>query len=62
MASIGPGVSKEDIARELAEWAAALWGPERAEAIREVLERTARQLSDIARNPPDPEMEPGFYQ
>ena len=62
MASMGSGVSREDIARDLVERASALWGPERAEAIRGVLERTAWQLSDIARNPPDPEMEPGFYQ
>ena len=62
MASMGPGISKKDIARELAERAAALWGPERAEAIRGVLDRTAWQPSDIARNPPDPEVEPVFYQ
>lgn len=60
--SMRPGSSSEEIARVLVEQAKALWGPERAEAIRALLEQTARQLADVDRSLPDREVEPGFYQ
>jgi hypothetical protein len=62
MVSMGPGASSEDITEELMEQAAALWGRERAEAIRPTLEETARHLLIVARNLPQHEVEPGFHQ
>ncbi len=62
MASMKPGVSPEDILRELQQQARILWGDRRAEEIEPSLEQTARQLVDVSRNLPFPEVEPGFYQ
>jgi len=62
MVSMRPGSSAQDIARELEEQAAALWGRRRAEAIRSSLEQTAHQLWEIGRHLPERDLEPGFYQ
>ena len=62
MASMKPGSSAQDIARELEEQAAALWGRQRAQAIRHSLEQTAQQLWEVGSHLPERELEPGFYQ
>jgi hypothetical protein len=62
MVSMKPGSSAQDIARELEEQAAVLWGRRRAQAIRGSLEQTAQQLWEVGRHLPERELEPGFYQ
>ena len=62
MASIHPGAPQEEILRELTQQAKALWGNDRAEALRDALEQTAGQLREVSQAPPRPEVEPGFYQ
>ena len=62
MVSMRLGASIGDVTNELVEQAAALWGRERAEAIRESLEQTARHLLNITQNLPDQNVEPSFYQ
>ena len=54
--------SIEDILRELTDRATALWGEERAVAMRPELEQTARHLQEIGRGTPGRDVEPGFYQ
>ncbi len=62
MATTQPGAAQEEIQHALAERARALWGNERAEELRSVLENTASQLHEVGRVLPKPEVEPGFYQ
>jgi preprotein translocase subunit SecY len=57
-----PGSSAQDIARDLEEQAAALWGRRRAQVIRRSLEQTAQQLWEVGRHLPERDLEPGFYQ
>ena len=62
MVGMRHGSSPQDIARELEEQAAALWGRWRAQALRSSLEQTAQQLWEIGCHLPERELEPGFYQ
>ena len=62
MATIRPGAPQQEIRQELTERARALWGNDRAEALRSALENTASQLEEVGRVLPKPEVEPGFYQ
>ena len=59
---MSPEESLEDILRDLTDRATALWGEERAGAMRPELEQTARQLQEIGRETPGRDVEPGFYQ
>ena len=61
MVSMGPGVTKEEMARQLKGNAEAVWGKERAEAIGQALEDTAANLWLLCQNLPDREEWPGFY-
>ena len=54
--------SQEKTLEELTRRAQALWGSSRAETLRSLLRDTAGQLSEIRRNPPENNEEPGFYQ
>ena len=56
-----PDETHQDVAQELLEQAAQLWGPERAEAIQPVLEEMAGNLLLLAQNPPHREEEPAFF-
>jgi hypothetical protein len=62
MVSMKPGASIEEVTQELIQQAAKLWGLERAEAMGETLEQTARNLLSVANNLPDKDIEPSFYQ
>jgi hypothetical protein len=53
--------SRDAIASSLRERATQLWGHERAEALRDIIERTADHLWQISQDPPPPDEEPGFY-
>ena len=52
--------SIEQITDSLKERATELWGRERAEAMRPVIEETAANIRRIAQDPPPPDEEPGF--
>lgn len=54
--------SKEEILQELTEKAIALFGQERAEALRASLEQTATYLLEIGQADLGTEVEPGFFQ
>ena len=54
-------ISLEAILRQLTEEAKERWGERRAEELRGSLEQTAQNLYQIAANPPNWEVEPGFY-
>ena len=54
-------LSLEAILRKLTEEAKERWGERRAEELRGSLEQTAQNLYQIATNPPNWEVEPGFY-
>ncbi len=53
-------LSPRDIAAALTERATALWGRERAAVLRPILEETSKHLWELARNPPESDVEPGF--
>ena len=55
-------VTKDEILRELTEKAVALWGQDRAEALKASLEQTATHLFEVGQAHPDTDIEPGFYQ
>lgn len=55
-------LTQEQILEELTRRAHDLWGPDRAAAMKASLEDTAQQLWEIRRDPPETEVEPGFYQ
>ncbi len=55
-------ISLEAILRRLMEDAKERWGERRTEELRGYLEQTAQNLYRIATNPPNWEVEPGFYQ
>lgn len=52
--------SPREIAEALFERAVALWGRERAAALRPILEQTAKNLWVLSRNAPERDVEPGF--
>ena len=56
-----PMPSKEQVARELLARAAQLFGPDRAEAERVLLEETAGYMWVVTNNLPGPEEEPAFF-
>ena len=59
---MSPEESLEDLVRELTGRAKALWGEEKAGAMKTELEETARHLQQIGRETPGRDVEPGFYQ
>ena len=61
MVGMNPNLSRQEIAQELVAKAEELWGQERAEAIRALLEEVAGNLWLVAQNPPDREQEPAFF-
>lgn len=61
MVGMDPGLARDQIARELVDKAAELWGRDRAEAVRPFLEGVADNLWIVRQNPPDPEQEPAFF-
>lgn len=52
---------KEDQFKILLDWAVSLWGADRAEALRPVLQLTAQELDQVASYPMDPQLEPIFF-
>ena len=54
--------SQEQILEELTRRAEELWGPDRAAALSASLLDAAHQLWEIRHEPPDSDVEPGFYQ
>ena len=54
--------TKDEILQELTEKAVALWGRDRAQALRASLEQTATHLWEIGQADPGTDVEPGFYQ
>ena len=62
MARMSPKQSQEELLRDITIRAEALWGAERASAIRATLEQTARQLQEVGQTLPERDVEPGFYQ
>lgn len=61
MVGMNRKASRDGIFRELTEKAADLWGPERAAAIRTVLEQMSNNIWLVAQNPPDSDEEPAFF-
>ena len=61
MVSRKPEISLEAFLSQLMEDAKERWGEGRAEELRGSLEQTAQNLYQIATNPPNWEVEPGFY-
>ena len=55
-------VSRETALRQLTEQAKILWGADYAAQNQALLEQAAAYVTQIARNLPDTETEPGFYQ
>ena len=53
--------SPEQIVRSLTQQAVSLWGPQRALALRDLIEETAQRVWRIARDPAPSAEEPGFY-
>ena len=53
--------SLEQIVRFLTEQAVSLWGPERALALRDLIQETAQRVWRIAHDPAPSAEEPGFY-
>ena len=61
MVGMGSGLSQDHILQELVEKAIQLWGPQRVEALRPVLEVTAQNLWRVANNLPSAEQQPAFF-
>ena len=61
MSKSEPMGSLEDITRSLEQRAAELWGPERVEALRPLIEGVAANVFRVSQDPPPPDEEPGFY-
>ena len=55
------GNSPEELAQALLKRAAALWGEERASALRPYLEQTAESLWTLSKATLEAEAEPGFF-
>ncbi len=53
--------SLDQIVRSLTEQAVSLWGPERALALRDLIQETAQRVWRIAHDPAPSAEEPGFY-
>ena len=53
--------AKDDIARSLTRRATELWGLERADELRGLIDQTADHVWRLAENLPADEEEPGFY-
>lgn len=53
--------SSEQIVRSLTQQAVSLWGPERAAALRDLIQETAQRVWRIAHDPAPSAEEPGFY-
>ena len=53
--------SPDLIADSLADRALALWGPERVEELRDLIQETAQRVWLISQDPPPAQEEPGFY-
>ena len=53
--------SPEEIARSMTQHAVSLWGPERALALRDIIQETARRVWRIAHDPAPSAEEPGCY-
>ena len=53
--------SPEQIVRSLTQQADSLWGPERALALRDLIQETAQRVWRIAHDPAPYAEEPGFY-
>ena len=51
----------EEIASSLTRRAVELWGAERAEALTEAIDETARNIWLISQDPPPADEEPAFY-
>ena len=61
MVGLNPRHSQEEMAQELVSRATEVWGQERVEATRKVLEEMAGYLWVVAQNLPDREEEPAFF-
>jgi hypothetical protein len=61
MVSMDPKLSKEEIVAQLVQQAVAVWGPERAEALKASLEETGANLWLLNQNLPRQEEEPAFF-
>ena len=53
--------SPDLIAGSLTDRAVALWGPERAEELQNLIQETAQRVWLISQDPPPANEEPGFY-
>ena len=53
--------SPDSIAGTLSDRAVALWGSERAEELRDLIQETAQRVWLISQDPPPADEEPGFY-
>ena len=53
--------SPDSIASSLTDRAVSLWGPERAEELRDLIKETAQRVWLISQDPPPADEEPGFY-
>ncbi len=53
--------SPEEIVRSLTQQAVLLWGPDRARALRDLIQETAQRVWRIAHDPAPSAEEPGFY-
>ncbi len=62
MVNMNPDDSVEKIANELRAQAVRLWGEDRAVELESSIKQTAKQLWDLSRETPHPDLEPGFYQ
>ena len=61
MSKTTPMDSEESITNSLNERATKLWGSQRAEVLRPLIEQTAARIWRISQDPPPPDEEPGFY-
>ena len=61
MVGLNPTRSREAMAQELVSRATEVWGRERVEATRKVLDEMAGYLWVVAENLPDREEEPAFF-
>ena len=62
MTQMNSDTTVEDLLTHLTARARALWGEDKAAAMRSALEQTARQLWEIGQTTPARDVEPGFYQ
>jgi len=62
MVNMKPDDSIDEIARELRAQAVRLWGEQRAAALEDSMQQTARQLWEVGQVTPHRDLEPGFYQ